>query len=88
MQVYRADDHIAVDHRGHRPAPEGPVPVFTPEYVVPGVPQGGGDLPQPVSYTHLDVYKRQPFRIAEDITRVKGIGEGTLAGLIDYITVE
>ncbi|MCQ4808172.1 hypothetical protein NE626_15445 [Intestinimonas massiliensis] len=29
-----------------------------------------------------------PFRIAEDITRVKGIGEGTLAGLIDYITVE
>lgn len=29
-----------------------------------------------------------PFRIAEDVTRVKGIGEGTLAGIIDYITVE
>lgn len=29
-----------------------------------------------------------PFRIPEDITRVKGIGEGTLAGLIDLITVE
>jgi len=29
-----------------------------------------------------------PFRIAEDLTRVSGIGEGTLAGLIDYITVE
>lgn len=29
-----------------------------------------------------------PFRIVEDITRVSGIGEGTLTGLIDYITVE
>ena len=29
-----------------------------------------------------------PFRIPEDLTRVKGIGEGTLAGLIEYITVE
>lgn len=29
-----------------------------------------------------------PFRIVEDLTRVSGIGEGTLAGLIDYITVE
>ena len=29
-----------------------------------------------------------PFRVPEDITRVSGIGEGTLAGLIDYITVE
>lgn len=29
-----------------------------------------------------------PFRIVEDITRVSGIGEGTLAGLIDEITVE
>ena len=29
-----------------------------------------------------------PFRHPEDITRVKGIGEGTLAGLIDLITVE
>lgn len=28
-----------------------------------------------------------PFRIVEDLTRVKGIGEGTMAGLIDYITV-
>lgn len=27
-----------------------------------------------------------PFRYPEDITRVKGIGEGTLAGLLDYIT--
>ena len=29
-----------------------------------------------------------PFRIPEDITRVPGIGEATLEGLIDYITVE
>lgn len=29
-----------------------------------------------------------PFRIPEDLTRVKGIGEGILQGLIDYITVE
>lgn len=29
-----------------------------------------------------------PFRIPEDLTRVKGIGEGTLEGLLDYITVE
>lgn len=29
-----------------------------------------------------------PFRIPEDITRVSGIGEGTLAGLIEDITVE
>ena len=29
-----------------------------------------------------------PFRIPEELTRVPGIGEGTLAGLIDYITVE
>ena len=29
-----------------------------------------------------------PFRIVEDLTRVSGIGEGTLEGLIDYITVE
>lgn len=36
------------------------------------------------------VYREEhgPFRIAEDLTRVPGIGEGTLAGLIDYITVE
>lgn len=27
-----------------------------------------------------------PFRIPEDITRVKGIGEGTLSGIIDLIT--
>lgn len=35
-----------------------------------------------------DRAKNGPFRIAEDITRVSGIGEGTLAGLIDFITVE
>ena len=29
-----------------------------------------------------------PFRIPEDLTRVPGIGEGILEGLIDYITVE
>ncbi|MDE6108559.1 MAG: ComEA family DNA-binding protein [Oscillospiraceae bacterium] len=29
-----------------------------------------------------------PFRFPEDITRVKGIGEETLAGLLDYITTE
>lgn len=28
-----------------------------------------------------------PFRIVEELTRVRGIGEGTLEGLIDYITV-
>ena len=29
-----------------------------------------------------------PFRIAEDLTRVKGIGESILAGLLEQITVE
>ena len=29
-----------------------------------------------------------PFRVPEDITRVSGIGEGILEGLMDYITVE
>ena len=29
-----------------------------------------------------------PFRLPEDLTRVSGIGEGILEGLIDYITVE
>lgn len=29
-----------------------------------------------------------PFRIPEDLTRVSGIGEGILEGLMDYITVE
>lgn len=29
-----------------------------------------------------------PFRFPEDITRVKGIGEETLAGLLDYIITE
>ena len=29
-----------------------------------------------------------PFRIPEDITRVSGIGQGTLEQLLDYITVE
>ena len=28
-----------------------------------------------------------PFRIPEDLTKVKGIGEGILEGLLDYITV-
>lgn len=28
-----------------------------------------------------------PFRIVEQLTDVPGIGEGTLAGLIDYVTV-
>ena len=27
-----------------------------------------------------------PFRIPEDLTKVKGIGEGTLEGLLEYIT--
>ena len=40
------------------------------------------------AYIVADREANGPFRIAEDITRVKGIGEGTLAGLIDYITVE
>ena len=29
-----------------------------------------------------------PFRIPEELTRVDGIGEGILQGLIDYVTVE
>lgn len=29
-----------------------------------------------------------PFRIPEDITRVSGIGQGTLEQILDYITVE
>lgn len=29
-----------------------------------------------------------PFRIPEDITKVKGIGEGTLENIIDYITTD
>lgn len=28
-----------------------------------------------------------PFRVAEELTDVPGIGEGTLAGLMEYITV-
>ena len=29
-----------------------------------------------------------PYRFPEDLTRVSGIGESTVAGLLDYITVE
>ena len=29
-----------------------------------------------------------PYRFPEDLTRVSGIGETTVAGLLDYITVE
>lgn len=29
-----------------------------------------------------------PFRLPEDITRVSGIGQGILEGILDYITVE
>lgn len=29
-----------------------------------------------------------PFRLPEDITRVPGIGQGILEGILDYITVE
>ena len=29
-----------------------------------------------------------PFRVPEDITRVSGIGQGTLEQILDYITVE
>ena len=29
-----------------------------------------------------------PFRIAEDLMRVSGIGEGTLSEILEYITVE
>lgn len=29
-----------------------------------------------------------PFHIPEDITRVSGIGQGILEGILDYITVE
>ena len=29
-----------------------------------------------------------PYRFPEDLTRVSGIGEATVAGLLDYITVE
>ena len=35
-----------------------------------------------------DREKNGPFRYPEDLTRVKGIGEETLAGLIEYITTE
>lgn len=35
-----------------------------------------------------DREKNGPFRIPEDLTRVKGIGQGTLEGLLEYITVE
>ena len=28
-----------------------------------------------------------PFRIPEDLTRINGIGEGILEGLLDYVTV-
>jgi len=34
-----------------------------------------------------DRARNGPFRIPEDITRINGIGEDTLAGLLDYITV-
>ena len=29
-----------------------------------------------------------PYRLPEDITRVSGIGQGILEGILDYITVE
>lgn len=29
-----------------------------------------------------------PYRIPEDLTRVSGIGQGILEGILDYITVE
>lgn len=29
-----------------------------------------------------------PFRIPEELTKVKGIGEATMEGLLEYITVE
>ncbi len=32
--------------------------------------------------------EKGPFRIPEDITRVSGIGQGTLEEIVDYITVE
>lgn len=35
-----------------------------------------------------DREKNGPFRIPEEITRVKGIGQGTLEGLLEYITTE
>ena len=35
----------------------------------------------------LDKLTPGPFRIPEDLTRVSGIGEGILAGLIDQVTV-
>lgn len=35
-----------------------------------------------------DREKNGPFRIVEDITRVDGIGEGTLADIIELITVD
>lgn len=35
-----------------------------------------------------DREKNGPFRIPEEITRVKGIGEGTMEGLLEYITTE
>lgn len=35
-----------------------------------------------------DREKNGPFRIPEDLLRVSGIGEGTLNGILDYITVK
>lgn len=35
-----------------------------------------------------DREKNGPYRFPEEMTRVKGIGEQTLAGFIDYITTE
>ena len=53
------DDSTRHIHRGHRPPEEKTVEVdsaafFAPETAAPTPP------PAPVSYTHLDVYKRQP----------------------------
>lgn len=35
-----------------------------------------------------DRTRNGPFRFPEDITRINGIGEDTLAGLLDYITTD
>ena len=44
---------------GEEKLPEAPAPVAADEPQAPAPEQTAAPTPQPVSYTHLDVYKRQ-----------------------------
>ena len=73
---------IATPSEAPPAAPEGAVNINTELETLPGIGE------KRAADIVADRAANGPFRIPEDLTRVKGIGEGTLAGLIEYITVE